>query len=164
MSGADDDWRIGHGFDVHAFGPGDHIRLGGISIPHHRGLIAHSDGDVVAHALADAMLGAAGLPDIGQQFPDSDSRYHGLDGMEMLDCVRALLLNEGLRLWHADTTIVAQQPRLAPYLDAMRSALGKTLGIAPRPVGIKATTTERLGAIGNEQGIAVYAVVLLRPA
>lgn len=153
--------RIGHGFDVHAFGPGDHVMLGGVRLPYSRGLVAHSDGDVLLHAVCDALLGAAALGDIGRHFPDSDPRFKGIDSRELLRRVADLLDGRGFRCVNLDATIVAQVPRLAPHIPAMCANLCTDLGLDPDRVNVKATTTERLGAIGRGEGIAVHAVVLV---
>lgn len=153
--------RIGHGFDVHAFGPGEFIILGGVRIPHTHGLIAHSDGDVLLHALCDALLGAAGLGDIGQHFPDSRAEFKGIDSRLLLRRVMALLREQGLTVGNADATIIAQAPRMAPHIAAMRNNIAADLAIAPDRINVKATTTERLGSIGRGEGIAAHAVTLL---
>ena len=153
--------RIGHGFDVHAFGPGEFITLGGVRIPHTHGLIAHSDGDVLLHALCDALLGAAGLGDIGQHFPDSSAAFKGIDSRILLRRVAALLREQGLTVGNADATIIAQAPKMAPHIPAMRETIAADLTIAPNRINVKATTTERLGYIGRGEGIAVHAVALL---
>ena len=153
--------RIGHGFDVHAFGPGEFITLGGVRIPHTHRLIAHSDGDVLLHALCDALLGAAGLGDIGQHFPDSRAEFKGIDSRILLRRVAALLGERGLTVGNADATIIAQAPRMAPHIPAMRERIAADLAIAPDRINVKATTTERLGYIGRGEGIAVHAVALL---
>ena len=154
--------RIGHGFDVHRFGEGDHIFLGGVNIAHNQGLIAHSDGDVLLHALCDALLGAAGLGDIGQHFPDTDERYKGIDSRELLRHVVALLRNNRLSTVNVDSTIIAQAPKMAPHIDAMRNNIAADLGIDRSLVNVKATTTEKLGYTGRKEGVAVHAVVLLK--
>ncbi len=153
--------RIGHGFDVHAFGPGDFITLGGVRIPHSRGLIAHSDGDVLLHALCDALLGAAGLGDIGQHFPDTSAAFKGIDSRILLRRVTILLRERRLAVGNVDATIIAQSPRMAPHIPAMREHIAADLNVAPSQLNIKATTTERLGYIGRGEGIAVHAVALL---
>ncbi len=153
--------RIGHGFDVHAFERGEFITLGGVRIPHTHGLIAHSDGDVLLHALCDALLGAAGLGDIGQHFPDSSAEFKDIDSRILLRRVAALLRGQGLRLGNADATIIAQAPKMAPHIPAMRNNIAADLAIAPGRINVKATTTERLGTIGRGEGIAVHAVALL---
>ena len=153
--------RIGHGFDVHAFGPGEFIVLGSVRIPHTHGLIAHSDGDVLLHALCDALLGAAGLGDIGQHFPDSSAEFKGIDSRVLLRRVAALLREQGLTVGNVDATIIAQAPRMALHVSAMRENIAADLAIAPDRINVKATTTERLGYIGRGEGIAVHAVALL---
>ena len=154
--------RIGHGFDVHAFGPGQFITLGGVRIPHTHGLIAHSDGDVLLHALCDALLGAAGLGDIGRHFPDSHPEFKGIDSRMLLRRVVALLREQGLTVDNMDATIIAQAPRMAPHIPTMRECIAADLDIALNQVNVKATTTEGLGYIGRGEGIAVHAVALLR--
>ena len=153
--------RIGHGFDVHAFGPGEFIILGGVRIPHSHGLMAHSDGDVLLHALCDALLGAAGLGDIGQHFPDSSAEFKGIDSRILLLRVIALLREQGLTVGNADATVIAQAPRMAPHIPAMRENIAADLAITPDRINVKATTTEQLGYIGRGEGIAVHAVALL---
>jgi 2-C-methyl-D-erythritol 2,4-cyclodiphosphate synthase len=153
--------RIGHGFDAHRFGPGSFVILGGVNIPHKRGIEAHSDGDVVLHALCDALLGAAGLGDIGQHFPDSDEAYRGADSRDLLRAVMAKLKVGGLRVGNVDLTIVAQRPRLAEHLPTMQQNIAADLEVAPSRVNLKATTTERMGFVGREEGISTYAVALL---
>jgi 2-C-methyl-D-erythritol 2,4-cyclodiphosphate synthase len=153
--------RIGHGFDVHAFGPGDHVVLGGVRIAHNHGIVAHSDGDVPIHALCDALLGAAGLGDIGKHFPDTDPRFRNADSRGLLRHVAALLKERGFAVGNADLTVVAQAPKLAPHVETMCANLAADLGIARAQINIKATTTERLGYIGRGEGIAAYAVALL---
>ena len=153
--------RIGHGFDVHAFGPGEFITMGGVRIPHTHGLIAHSDGDVLLHALCDALLGAAGLGDIGQHFPDSSAEFKGINSRILLRRVAALLQKQDLTVGNADATIIAQAPRMAPHISAMRENIAADLAITPDQINVKATTTERLGYIGRGEGIAVHAVALL---
>jgi 2-C-methyl-D-erythritol 2,4-cyclodiphosphate synthase len=154
--------RIGHGFDVHAFGPGDHVMIGGVKIDHGHGLVAHSDGDVALHALCDALLGAAGLGDIGGMFPDTDPRWTGADSRELLRQVVARLGERGLGVANADLTVIAQAPRLAPHIAEMRARIAADLGVAPACVNVKATSTEKLGYIGRGEGLAAHAVVLLR--
>ena len=153
--------RVGHGYDVHAFKAGAHIVLGGVRIPHGKAFAAHSDGDVLIHALCDALLGAAALGDIGRHFPDSDAQYKGIDSRLLLRHVVELLKRHGWRTGNVDATIVAQAPKLAPHIEAMRVNLASDLGIAPEQVNVKATTTERLGFAGREEGIAAHAVALL---
>jgi len=153
--------RIGQGYDVHAFGEGDHITLGGVSIPYERGLIAHSDGDVLIHALCDALLGAAALGDIGQHFPDTDPTYSGADSRELLREVVSLVTGKGYQLANTDMTIIAQAPKMSPYIEQMKSNLAKGLDCEIDQVNVKATTTEKLGFEGRKEGIACQAVVLL---
>ena len=156
--------RIGHGFDVHAFGEGDHVMLGGVRVPHARGIRAHSDGDVVIHALCDAILGALALGDIGRHFPPSDDRWRGADSRQFLRHCRALAMERGWVLGNADITVVCEQPRVGPHVDAIRSALAFELGVDLDTVSVKATTTETLGFTGREEGIAAQAVCLLARA
>ena len=153
--------RIGHGYDVHAFGVGDKIVIGGVVIPHHHGLIAHSDGDVLLHALSDALLGAAALGDIGKHFPDTDMQYRNADSRALLRMVYGKVKVSGWRLVNADMTIVAQAPRMANYIPRMIETVAEDLQSEINQINIKATTTERLGFTGREEGIAAYAVVLL---
>ena len=154
--------RIGQGFDVHAFQPGGRLVLGGVDIPHSHSLKAHSDGDVVVHALCDALLGAAALGDIGRHFPDSDAAYEGIDSRELLRRVYASLQSEGYRVVNADLTIVAQAPRLAPHVEAMGSNIASDLQTESACINVKATTTEHLGFTGREEGIAAFSVVLIQ--
>ena len=154
---------IGQGFDAHRFAPGRPLVLGGVRIPHPQGMAAHSDGDVAIHALCDALLGAAGLGDIGRHFPDTDSAYAGIDSRILLRRVIGSLRERGLSVQNADLTIVAQAPRLAPYLSAMCETLAADLGCGPARVNVKATTTEHMGFTGRGEGIAAFAVVLLAP-
>jgi len=153
--------RIGQGFDVHAFEAGRRLVLGGVEIPHSHGLRAHSDGDVVLHALCDALLGAAALGDIGRHFPDTDAAYRGADSRELLRRVYAAVQARGLSLANADMTVIAQAPRLAAYIDAMRTAIAGDLQVDSGRISVKATTTEHLGFTGRGEGIAALAVVLL---
>jgi 2-C-methyl-D-erythritol 4-phosphate cytidylyltransferase / 2-C-methyl-D-erythritol 2,4-cyclodiphosphate synthase len=153
--------RIGFGIDVHAFGPGDHVWLGGERIAHSRGLVAHSDGDVLLHALCDALLGAAGLGDIGQHFPDSEPRYRGVASVELLRATLARVAAAGLRVVNADLTLIGEAPRLGPHREPIRAAIARELGVAPARVNVKATTTERLGFLGRGEGLAAEAAVLL---
>jgi 2-C-methyl-D-erythritol 2,4-cyclodiphosphate synthase len=153
--------RIGHGYDVHAFAVGRRLMLGGVEVPHTRGLLGHSDADVLLHALCDALLGAAALGDIGRHFPDSDARYKGIDSRELLRHVVVLLSDAGWRVGNVDATIIAQAPKLAPYIPAMRANIAADLGVDLDAVNVKATTTERLGFAGREEGIAAEAVCLL---
>ncbi len=153
--------RIGHGYDVHAFKDGDHIMLGGVKIPHSKAFAAHSDGDVLIHALCDALLGAAALGDIGKHFPDTDMQYKGIDSRLLLRHVVALLHGKGWRVGNVDATIVAQRPKMAPHIEAMCLNLAADLRVERDRVNVKATTTEHLGFAGREEGIAVHAVALL---
>lgn len=153
--------RIGHGYDVHRFGAGQEIVLGGVHIPHHRGLEAHSDGDVLIHAVCDALLGAIGQGDIGRHFPDTDPANADIDSRVLLRRVMELVHAGAWRLANLDATLVAQAPRMAPHIDAMRENLAADLAVAVNQVNVKATTTEKLGFTGREEGIAAHAVVLL---
>ena len=153
--------RIGQGFDVHAFGPGDKIVLGGVVIPYSQGLIAHSDGDVLLHALADALLGAAALGDIGRHFPDTDPTYANADSRALLRMVVAKVRAKGFKVVNADMTIIAQAPKMAPYIPRMVPLIAEDLAVATDAVNIKATTTEQLGFTGRKEGIACLASVLL---
>lgn len=153
--------RIGHGFDVHAFGEGDHIMLGGVRVPHVCGVLAHSDGDVVLHALCDAMLGALALGDIGKHFPPSDDRWKGADSRAFVRHCDALLRERGWCVGNADVTVICERPKVGPHAEAMRACVAQDLGIGVDAVSIKATTTETLGFTGRGEGIAAQAVVLL---
>ena len=156
------DIRVGSGLDVHAFAEGRRLVVGGIEIPHDRGLEGHSDGDPAVHALIDALLGAAAMPDIGQRFPSSDARYAGANSLDLLD---AVFLDLRERRWHfinADITIVAQEPRLSDYVPAMRAALAKRLRADVGRIGVKATTTDHLGALGRAEGVGAFATVLIQ--
>ena len=153
--------RIGQGFDVHAFGDGDHVVLGGVRVPHDRGVLAHSDGDVVIHALCDAMLGALALGDIGQHFPPSDPHWKDADSRALLRHCNALLGERGWRLGNADITVVCERPKVGPHAQAMRELLATDLGVAIDVVSVKATTSETLGFTGRGEGIAALAVCLL---
>ncbi|MED5608553.1 MULTISPECIES: 2-C-methyl-D-erythritol 2,4-cyclodiphosphate synthase [Pseudomonas] len=153
--------RIGHGYDVHRFGEGDFITLGGVRIPHKFGLIAHSDGDVLLHALSDALLGACALGDIGKHFPDTDPRFKGADSRALLRHVVTLVHEKGHVIGNVDATIIAQAPKMAPHIEAMRAAIAEDLQVDIEQVNVKATTTEKLGFTGREEGIAVHAVALL---
>ncbi|OUS30946.1 2-C-methyl-D-erythritol 2,4-cyclodiphosphate synthase [Gammaproteobacteria bacterium 45_16_T64] len=154
--------RIGHGYDVHAFGPGDHVILGGVTIPYERGLVAHSDGDVVLHALADALLGAAALGDIGRHFPDTDQQYSGADSRVLLRHVVGLMKSEGFSVANTDITIIAQAPKMSPYIEEMKACIASDLLVELSCVNVKATTTEKLGYIGRKEGVAVHCVALLQ--
>lgn len=155
--------RVGHGYDVHRLEVGRKLILGGVEIEHDRGLLGHSDGDAALHALCDAILGAAGLPDIGQQFPDTDPKYAGVDSLELLRKVVVLVLKAGWRASSADITLVAEGPRLAGHLPLMTEKIAVVLGVEPEAVGLKATTEEGLGFTGQKEGIAAHAMVVLVP-
>ena len=154
--------RIGHGFDVHAFAPGRKLILGGVDIPHEVGLDGHSDADVLAHAIMDALLGALRAGDIGQLFPDTDPAYEGADSLKLLEQVAALVRERGFEIVDVDSTIAAQAPRMAPHIDAMRDNLARAMLLSPDQVGVKATTTEHLGFVGRREGIAAWAVCLIQ--
>lgn len=153
--------RIGHGYDTHRFAAGRPLILGGVAIPHDQGLLAHSDGDVVIHALCDALLGAAALGDLGTHFPDDDSAFKDIDSRNLLRKTQTLLADKGWKLVNADITIIAEAPKLAPHIDAMRANLSADLGVHQGAVSIKATTNEKMDAVGQKQGIAVHAVALI---
>lgn len=153
--------RIGLGYDVHAFAEGRPLVLGGVFVPHDRGLLGHSDADVLAHALMDALLGAMRAGDIGRHFPDTDAAYAGISSLELLARVGRIMADEGWRLVDADCVLVLEAPRVSPYRDQMRSALAGALGVSLDSIGVKATTTEGLGFAGREEGIAAQAVVVL---
>lgn len=155
--------RIGHGVDVHRFGPGDFITMAGVRIAHDAGLVAHSDGDVALHALSDALLGALALGDIGKHFPDTDAQYAGADSRVLLRHVMGLVSANGYQVANVDVTIMAQAPKMAPHIAAMRAAIADCLAISVDAVSVKATTTEKLGFVGRQEGIEVHAVVLLWP-
>lgn len=154
-------YRIGHGYDVHQFGDGDFIILGGIKIPHHFGLVAHSDGDVLIHALCDAMLGSIAAGDIGQHFPDSDDKFKNISSSVLLEETNQLLLRNNFAIVNIDVSIVAQAPKIAPFIPAMRERLAAVLKISLEQINIKATTTEKLGFIGREEGIATHCIVMV---
>lgn len=158
------DLRIGQGFDVHRFGDGDHVMLGGVRVAHEQGVVAHSDGDVVLHALADALLGAAALGDIGHFFPDDDAQWAGADSAELLSQVVAAVAEAGWVPHNVDCTVVAERPRVAPHLPAMRERVAGLLGLDTGAVSIKATTSERMGFTGRGEGLAAFAVALLARA
>ncbi|MEZ8825623.1 2-C-methyl-D-erythritol 2,4-cyclodiphosphate synthase [Vibrio sp. 10N.261.55.A7] len=153
--------RIGHGFDVHKFGGQGPVIIGGVAIPYEQGLVAHSDGDVALHALTDALLGAIAAGDIGRHFPDTDDKWKGADSRELLKDVYRRVKEQGYVLGNADVTIMAQAPKMAPYIDAMCAAIAEDLETDLSNVNVKATTTERLGFTGRKEGIASEAVVLL---
>ncbi len=154
--------RVGIGYDVHRFVGDRQLILGGVEIPHPTGLLGHSDADVLLHAVMDALLGAAGLGDIGQHFPDTDPRYEGISSRELLLQVGELLAGAGYAIENIDATIVAQNPKLSPYLSEMEHAIGETLGLAASQVNVKATTEEGLGFTGREEGIAAFAVCMIK--
>ena len=154
--------RIGHGYDVHRFGPGNYVVLGGVNIPFERALEAHSDGDVLIHALCDALLGAAGLGDIGAHFPDTDPAFKNADSLRLLTASYQKLLSLGYELVNADLTLIAQAPRVANYIEAMQETIAATLQISTDCISVKATTTEKMGYIGREEGLAAQAIVLVR--
>ena len=157
-------YRIGNGFDVHAFASGRPLVIGGVTIAHDRGLAGHSDADVLLHAIADAILGALAQGDLGRHFPDSDSRWKGADSRRILREVATMMQTQQYVVANIDATILAQAPKLAPYVAAMRANVAADVGCDPAQVSVKATTTERLGFVGREEGIAALASVLLRPA
>ena len=154
-------FRIGHGFDVHRFGDGDHLIIGGVKIPYHQAFIAHSDGDVALHALSDALLGAVALGDIGRHFPDTDSQYRGADSRVLLRAVVEKVHAQGYRVGNVDLTIIAQAPKMASHIEQMRRNIAADLQVNQGAVNVKATTTEQLGFAGRKEGIAAHAVALL---
>jgi 2-C-methyl-D-erythritol 2,4-cyclodiphosphate synthase len=153
--------RIGHGYDAHRFAAGERLVLGGVDIPHDKGLAAHSDGDVVLHALCDALIGAAGGGDIGKHFPDNDPQYENIDSRVLVRSVIETLHGDGLRVGNADVTVVAEEPRLAAHVEQMRANIAADLGVDAARINVKATTTEKMGFVGRAEGIAAHAVVLL---
>ena len=153
--------RIGHGYDVHALGDGLRLVLGGVEIPHTKGCIAHSDGDVLIHAICDALLGAAALGDIGKHFPDTSAEFKGIDSRKLLARVVALLADRGYKVGNVDSTIAMQRPKLRPYIDSMREQIALTMGIEVECVSVKATTTEHLGFEGEERGVSATCVALI---
>ena len=155
-------FRIGHGYDVHALGDGLRLVLGGVEIPHSKGCIAHSDGDVLVHAICDALLGAAALGDIGKHFPDTSAEFKGIDSLLLLGRVVALLNKEGYQIANIDSTIAMQCPKLRPYIDLMRQRIAETTGLSVEQVSVKATTTEHLGFEGEEKGVSATAVCLIK--
>ncbi|HEY9628341.1 MAG TPA: 2-C-methyl-D-erythritol 2,4-cyclodiphosphate synthase [Coleofasciculaceae cyanobacterium] len=155
------DFRIGNGYDIHQLVGDRPLILGGVHIPHELGLLGHSDADALTHAIMDAMLGALSLGDIGHYFPPTDPQWKGADSLELLQQVNALIQQKNWRIGNLDTVIVAERPKIKPHIQAMRDRLAATLGLAPDQIGIKATTNEKLDAVGREEGIAAYAVVLL---
>lgn len=154
-------FRVGHGYDVHKLVEDRKLIIGGVEIPHYKGLLGHSDADVLAHAICDALLGAAALGDIGKHFPDNDDRYKDIDSLVLLKKVCELIRNKGYEISNVDSTILAQAPKLRPYIDEMRSKLAKAMKLDIDELSVKATTEERLGFTGREEGIAAHAVVLL---
>lgn len=154
-------FRIGHGYDVHALGEGLRLVIGGVEIPHDKGCIAHSDGDVLIHALCDALLGALALGDIGKHFPDTSAEFKGIDSRILLSKVTTLLHDKGYEIGNVDCTVAMQRPKLRPHIDLMRERLAESMGIAVEQVSVKATTTERLGFEGEEKGVSATAVALL---
>ena len=154
-------FRIGHGYDVHRLTEGRKLILGGVDIPYERGLLGHSDADVLVHAVMDALLGAAALGDIGKRFPDTDERYAGADSLKLLAEVARVLGTEGYSVSNIDATVIAQRPRLAPYIDGMRANIARAAGLEPGQVSVKATTEEKLGFTGDGSGIAAHAVALV---
>jgi 2-C-methyl-D-erythritol 2,4-cyclodiphosphate synthase len=154
--------RIGQGFDVHAFGEGDHVMLGGVRVAHSQGVLAHSDGDVVLHALCDALLGALALGDIGKHFPPSDEKWRGADSRSFVRAVADMLTERGYVLGNADITVICEAPKVGPHAQAMREAIAADLGVDIDCISIKATTTETLGFTGRREGIAALATVLVQ--
>ncbi|WP_442871593.1 2-C-methyl-D-erythritol 2,4-cyclodiphosphate synthase [Aminipila sp.] len=155
------EYRIGTGYDVHRFAENRRLILGGVEVPYKLGLLGHSDADVLVHAVMDALLGAAALGDIGRHFPDSDEKYKGASSMKLLENVSDLLENKGYSIGNIDATIIAQEPKLSPFIDEMKINIAETLKISHNKVNIKATTTERLGFTGRKEGIASEAVCIL---
>jgi len=156
--------RIGHGFDAHRFCAGDHVTIGGVKIAHTQAMLAHSDGDVLIHAICDALLGALALGDIGRHFPDTDPAFKGIDSALLLQRVMGEVDAAGLQVGNLDATVIAQAPRLGPHIQAMRERLADLLRVSPGQVNVKATTTEKMGYTGRGEGISAHAVVLLVPA
>ena len=154
-------YRVGHGYDVHRFGEGDFIILGGVKIPYHHSFIAHSDGDVLLHSLCDALLGAIAAGDIGTHFPDTDDKYKNIDSSLLLEQTMQLLSQEFYTVANVDITIIAQAPKMSPYIQSMRQKIATVMDVSVSQINIKATTTERLGCIGREEGIAVHSVVMV---
>lgn len=154
--------RIGNGYDIHQLVANRPLILGGVNIPHQLGLLGHSDADVLTHAIMDALLGALGMGDIGHYFPPSDPKWKGADSLVLLEQVMEIIQSEGWQIGNIDSTVVAEQPKLKPHLNSMRSKLAETLAIEIDQISIKATTNEKLGPVGREEGICAYAVVLLR--
>lgn len=157
-------FRIGHGYDVHRLAENRKLIIGGVDIPHTKGLLGHSDADVLAHAICDALLGAAALGDIGKHFPDNDNSYKNADSLILLQRVCALIRDEGYEISNIDSTILVQAPKLRPYIDEMRKNLAKAMNLSIKDISVKATTEERLGFTGNEEGISAHAVALIYKA
>ena len=155
--------RIGHGFDAHRFGEGDSVTIGGVAIPHTQGLIAHSDGDVLIHAICDAILGAMALGDIGKHFPDNDPAFKNIDSAELLKSVMQSASDKGYKVGNLDCTVIAQAPRLGAHIPAMQTKLSGLLNVESGAVNVKATTTEKMGYTGRGEGISAHAVVLMQP-
>jgi 2-C-methyl-D-erythritol 2,4-cyclodiphosphate synthase len=153
--------RVGQGFDVHQFAEGRDLWLGGIKIPHDRGLLGHSDADVLIHAICDALLGAANLRDIGTHFPDNDNNFKNIDSKILLKKTKELLAQKGFRIGNIDSIVCTQEPKLKPHIDAMQACLADVLEIDTEDISVKATTTEKLGFVGRKEGIAAYATVLI---
>ncbi len=154
--------RIGHGYDVHRFTEGDSLVIGGVSIPYDKAFLAHSDGDVLIHAICDALLGAAGLPDIGNLFPDTDKEFENIDSKILLKRVLDRITEKELEIEYIDCTVIAQAPKIAPHIQNMRATLAKTLDISAEMINVKATTEEKLGFTGRKEGIAAHSVCILR--
>ena len=154
--------RIGHGYDVHRFTDGEYIILGGVKIPHEKALLAHSDGDVLAHAIADALLGAAGERDIGYFFPDTDEKFKNANSLELLAAVKEIIDKKGYTVGNIDATIIAQSPKMAPHIEQMRINLAKALSIQIDDINVKATTEEKLGFTGRKEGVAVHSVCIIK--
>lgn len=154
--------RIGHGYDVHRFTDGEYIVIGGVKIPYEKKLMAHSDGDVLAHAIADSLLGAAGERDIGYYFPDTDNKFKNVDSLILLSKVKEIISNKGYEICNIDSTIIAQAPKMAPYIENMRSNLAKALDISYEDINVKATTEEKLGFTGRKEGISAHSVCLIK--
>ena len=155
-------YRVGHGYDVHRFGEGDFIMLGGVKIPYHHSFIAHSDGDVLLHSLCDALMGSIAAGDIGKHFPDTDEKYKNIDSTLLLEQTMQLLSQELYIVANADITIIAQAPKMSPYIQSMRQNIATVMDVSVSQINIKATTTERLGFAGREEGIAVHSVVMVQ--
>lgn len=156
------DFRVGFGYDVHQLAEGEELWLGGILVPHVKGAVGHSDADVVLHVICDALLGAANMRDIGYHFPDTDPAYKGVDSKILLRDTMALIRKAGYRLGNVDVTLALQRPKVLPYIDEMRSTIAQTIGVELSQISVKATTTERLGFVGKEEGVSAYAVVLIQ--